>query len=122
MFRSIESGVKRRISKYDYSDQGSQFTSRSWIELLKKRGIEISMDGKGRCIDNIHIERFWRSLKYEEVYLRSYRSIKEAKESLGSYIQFYNEERPHQSLGYKTPNEMHEAESSGKIKCMEALA
>jgi putative transposase len=119
---ALNQGLKEESPNMINSDQGSQFTSRSWIELLKKRGIEISMDGKGRCIDNIHIERFWRSLKYEEVYLRSYRSIKEAKESLGSYIQFYNEERPHQSLGYKTPNEMHEAESSGKIKCMEALA
>ena len=100
------------------SDQGSQFTSKSWIELLKKHNIDISMDGKGRCIDNIRIERFWRSLKYEEVYLRSYRSMKEASKSLGSYIKFYNEERPHQSLGYKTPNEVHWAGSPG----MEALA
>ena len=119
---ALNEGLKEETPKMINSDQGSQFTSKSWIELLKKHNIDISMDGKGRCIDNIHIERFWRSLKYEEVYLTSYGSMKEARESLGSYIKFYNDERPHQSLGYKTPNEVYWAESSGKIKYMEALA
>ena len=103
------------------SDQGSQFTSKAWIELLEKHNIDVSMDGKGRCIDNIHIERFWRSLKYEEVYLRSYESMKEARESIGSYIKFYNKDRPHQSLGYKTPDEVHWAERPEKMNYVEAL-
>lgn len=119
---ALSEGLKEESPKMVNSDQGSQFTSRSWIELLKKNDIEVSMDGKGRCIDNIHIERFWRSLKYEEVYLRSYGSMKEARKSLGSYIKFYNEERPHQSLGYKTPNEVHWPENLGSTKCVEALA
>jgi putative transposase len=92
------------------SDQGSQFTSSMWIEELEKNDIKISMDGKGRCIDNIQIERFWRSLKYEEVYLKSYDSMNQARREIKSYIQFYNQERPHQSLGYKTPNEVYWAE------------
>ena len=89
------------------SDQGSQFTSGMWIEELEKNDIEISMDGKGRCIDNIQIERFWRSLKYEEVYLKSYDSMNQARRGIKSYIQFYNQERPHQRLGYKTPDEVY---------------
>jgi putative transposase len=85
------------------SDQGSQFTSRSFIDMLKKRGIAISMDGKGRCFDNIIIERFWRTVKYEEIYLKEYNSYFELKESLKKYIDFYNQERYHQSLRYLTP-------------------
>ena len=119
---ALNQGLKEESPNMVNSDQGSQFTSKSWIDLLKKHNIDISMDGKGRCLDNIHIERFWRSLKYEEVYLRSYGSMKEARKSLGSYIKFYNDERPHQSLSYKTPNEVHWAENSGSIKYMKALA
>ena len=119
--QALNKGLKEGHPNMINSDQGSQFTSKAWIELLKKHNIDISMDGKGRCIDNIHIERFWRSLKYEEVYLKSYESMKEARESIGSYIKFYNEERPHQSLGYKTPNEVHWAESPEKKNYIEAL-
>lgn len=85
------------------SDQGSQFTSRAFIQLLSGKGISISMDGKGRVYDNIFIERFWRTLKYEEVYLHAYHSIREAKECISQYIRFYNHERYHSALGYKTP-------------------
>ena len=70
-------------------------------------GIRVSMDGKGRCLDNIFIERFWRSIKYEEVYLRVYESLPEARRCIGAYIDFYNSQRPHQSLDYNTPDEVY---------------
>lgn len=85
------------------SDQGSQFTSDNFTGLLQNNGILISMDGRGRAFDNIFVERLWRTVKYEEVYLKDYRSVPEARESLNAYFQFYNTERPHQSLGYATP-------------------
>ena len=85
------------------TDQGSQFTSEDFTSVLLDRGIKVSMDGKGRCIDNIFVERLWRSLKYEEVYLYAYDSVQEARESIGRYFDFFNAERPHQSLGYQTP-------------------
>lgn len=85
------------------SDQGSQFTSEKFTGELETRQIAISMDGRGRCMDNIFIERLWRSLKYEEVYLKDYGSVTEARMGIGGYIRFYNRERLHQSLGYRTP-------------------
>lgn len=87
------------------SDQGSQFTSPEYIKLVGGAGVQVSMDGKGRATDNIFTERFWRSLKYEEVYLNEYASPREARRGIGSYIDFYNHERPHQALGYMTPAE-----------------
>ncbi|OPX83613.1 MAG: Integrase core domain protein [Pelotomaculum sp. PtaB.Bin104] len=89
------------------SDQGSHFTSPQYIQLLQDAGVQISMDGKGRATDNIFTERLWRSIKYEEVYLNDYISPKEARQRIGQYINFYNNERPHQSLGYKTPAEVY---------------
>lgn len=88
------------------SDQGCQFTSQAWVWKMVEHKIEISMDGKGRCLDNIHIERFWRSVKYEEVYLKTYDSVGQARLEIGEYIAWYNALRPHQSLGNKTPNEI----------------
>jgi len=84
------------------SDQGCQFTSKAWMEALERQGILISMDGKGRAIDNIYIERFWRSIKYEERHLKSPGTVSEAKKVIEEYI-VYNNHRPHQSLDYKTP-------------------
>ena len=96
------------------SDQGSHFTSPSYLERLKAKSVQISMDGKGRALDNIFTERLWRSLKYEEVYLHEYQSPKEARERIQSWFSFYNRERPHQSLGYKTPWEvLNETSSEG---------
>lgn len=89
------------------SDQGSHFTSDKYLDLLKDRGVKISMDGKGRAIDNIFTERFWRSLKYEEVYLKDYSSPREARTSIADYIRFYNHERPHQSLNYLAPGKVY---------------
>ncbi len=85
------------------SDQGSHFTSPQYLGRLESRGIQISMDGKGRALDNIFTERLWRTVKYEEVYLQSYTTPREARQSLTCYFQFYNQERPHQALGYRTP-------------------
>jgi putative transposase len=93
-------GVKPAIIN---SDQGSQFTDERWIKVLKENGIMISMDGKGRCLDNIYIERFWRSLKCEDIYLNDYQSVSELRAGIKKYIDFYNNRRWHQSLGYKTP-------------------
>ena len=85
------------------TDQGSQFTDKAFTSVLLERGVKISMDGKGRCIDNIFVERLWRSLKYEEVYLNLYDNLVEARVGIGRYWRFYNERRKHQSLGYQTP-------------------
>jgi putative transposase len=84
-------------------DQGSQFTSLPYTAILEAAGIQISMDGRGRALDNIFTERFWRSLKYEEVYLNDYRSPREARQGVERYMVFYNTVRPHQALGYQTP-------------------
>src|SRR6266480_6095429 len=90
------------------TDQGSQFTSDDFTGTLKDYGITISMDGKGRCMDNIFVERLWRSLKYEEVYLNAYASVAEAKAGIGGWLDFYNEERQHQSLDYRTPRQIYQ--------------
>ena len=90
------------------TDQGSQFTAAAFTDVLLERGIKISMDGKGRYLDNIFVERLWRSLKYEEVYLHAYDSVAEARSRIGTYLRFYNEERFHQALGYQTPAAFHE--------------
>jgi putative transposase len=90
------------------TDQGCQFTSDDFTGVLERGGITISMDGKGRCMDNIFVERLWRSLKYEEVYLNAYVTVAEAKAGIGAWLSFYNEERPHQSLGYRTPRQIYQ--------------
>ena len=89
------------------SDQGSQFTSDDFIGMLLTRRIQISMDGRGRALDNIFVERLWRSVKYENVYLHNYELAMEAYNGLAEYFNFYNDERPHQSLGYQTPAEVY---------------
>ena len=89
------------------SDQGSQFTSEDFTKILLERGVRISMDGKGRCLDNIMVERLWRSLKYEEVYLHAYVGMREAFAGIARWMGFYNEERSHQSLGYRTPGQVY---------------
>jgi len=89
------------------SDQGPQFSSEKFSGELETRGITISMDGRGRCFDNIFIERLWRSLKYEEIYLRDYALVQEARAGIGKWFRFYNHQRPHQSLGYRTPAKLY---------------
>jgi len=89
------------------TDQGSQFTSEAFTEQLRKNNIAISMDGKGCWRDNVFVERIWRTIKYEEVYLRAYDSVHDARTSLGKYIEFYNRTRPHSRLNGKTPDQVH---------------
>jgi len=90
------------------TDQGCQFTSSEFISVLEHSAITISMDGKGRCMDNIFVKRLWRSLKYEEVYLNAYGSVAEAKAGIAAWLSFYNDERQHQSLGYRTPRQIYQ--------------
>jgi putative transposase len=85
------------------SDQGSQFTSKDFTDVLLGAGVKISMDGKGRCLDNVFVERLWRSLKYEDVYIKAYADLVEARAGIGRYFAFYNTLRRHQALGYQTP-------------------
>ena len=100
---ALKQALRRGRPEIFNSDQGSQFTSEKFTGALEARGIAVSMDGRGRCLDNIFIERLWRSLKYEEVYLKDYRVVPEAQAGIGRWFQFYNHERPHQALRYRTP-------------------
>lgn len=108
---ALEEALKIGKPEIFNTDQGSQFTANSFIKVLKDNQIQISMDGKGRYADNIFAERFWRSLKYEEVYPREYESGEEAYDGIDSYITFYNERRIHQSLSYNTPAEVYYREA-----------
>lgn len=107
-----------KISKPEIlnSDQGCQFTSNAWVSALKERDIKISMDGKGRWADNVFIERFWRSAKYESVLLQSFDSVAQAKKAIDNYIKFYNNLRPHQTLKYKTPKFIYDNNLIIKLK------
>ena len=89
------------------SDQGVQFTATAWTSRLESAGIRVSMDGVGRCHDNIFVERLWRSVKYEELYPKRYATVAELAAGSAAYFQFYNEVRPHQSLKYRTPASVH---------------
>lgn len=89
------------------TDQGSQFTSAAFIGILETHGIDISMDGKGRCMDNVFVERLWRSVKYEDIYLKAYSSIAEARQGLREYFEFYNRRRRHQGLDRRTPDDVY---------------
>jgi putative transposase len=89
------------------TDQGAQFTSAAYTERLEQAGIRISWDGRGRALDNVFVERLWRSVKWEEVYLRDYQTVADAASGLARYFRFYNHERPHQALGYQTPAQVY---------------
>jgi putative transposase len=104
------------------TDQGVQFTSADFVAVLESRGIRISMDGKGRFLDNIFIERLWRSLKYEEVFIKAYGSVSEARRGIGGWLSFYNEERPHQALGYRTPRGVFDGEACEAVDSASAMA
>lgn len=106
---ALRSALRRGRPEIFNSDQGSQFTSEKFTDELAAKDIAISMDGRGRCMDNIFIERLWRSLKYEEVYLKDYESVKEARTGIDRYLRFYNQERLHQSLDYRTPVAIYQA-------------
>ena len=105
--------LEEAISRYGApdifnTDQGSQFTSDAFTGVLKEADIKISMDGKGRWVDNVFVERLWRSLKYEEVYLKAYDTVAEARLGIGNYFRFYNRERRHQSLDRQTPDQVYD--------------
>jgi putative transposase len=93
------------------TDQGVQFTAEAWTGRLESAGVAVSMDGRGRCLDNVFVERLWRSVKYENVYLWGYETVPQLQEGLGRYFPFYNTERLHQSLDYDTPAVVYEARS-----------
>jgi putative transposase len=103
--------LRRGVPEIFNSDQGSQFTSSDFTGRLTDAGIRISMDGRGRVFDNIFIERLWRTVKYENVYLNDYESVPAVTQGLARYFAFYNDERIHQSLGYRTPRSVHFGES-----------
>ncbi len=103
---ALEQALGQGTPEIFNTDQGSQFTSVDFIRPLKDAGILISMDGRGRVFDNIFVERLWRSVKVEEVYLRDYQTVAEAVLGLGRYFEFYNHERLHEALGYLTPAEV----------------
>jgi len=102
-----EAAFGRAVPEVVNSDQGSHFTSERYTGRVLAAGARVSMDGRGRYVDNIFTERLWRTVKYEEVYLADYETPKEARAGLASYLSFYNQERPHQALGYLTPAAVH---------------
>jgi len=103
----LQEALQRSKPEIFNTDQGSQFTGEAFTKILEDHGIRISMDGKGSYNDNLFIERLWRTVKYEEVYLKAYQDGREARNSLARYFRFYNTGRPHQSLGYRTPAEVY---------------
>jgi len=105
--KALEDALKQGKPDIFNSDQGVQYTGKNFTSQLENNGIKISMDSKGRCLDNIFSERLWRSVKYENMYLKDYQTVFEAYQDLKEYFRFYNFERPHQSLDYKTPAEIY---------------
>ena len=104
---TVECALGKAVPVIWNSDQGSHFTSPQYLALLQAANVQISMDGKGRALDNIFTERLWRTVKYEEVYLHEYLSPREARQALTRYFAFYNQERLHQALDYRTPAEVY---------------
>ena len=105
----LEEALGRGTPEVFNTDQGVQFTAGAWTGRLERAGVAVSMDGRGRCLDNVFVERLWRSVKYEDVYLRGYQSVPDLERGLRAYFTFYNEARLHQSLGYNTPAEVYRA-------------
>ena len=104
---ALERGLIKKTPEIFNTDQGVQFTSNQFTGRLERNGIRISMDGKGRALDNVFVERLWRSVKYEDIYPKGYETLKEVRQGLKKYFQFYNEKRPHQGLDYLTPAEVY---------------
>ena len=103
----IESAFKHGIPEICNADQGSQFTGKLWVGKLTEHSIKISHDGVGRCIDNVRIERFWRTIKYEDIFIQAYNTLPCAKKGIEAFIEHYNYHRPHQALGYQTPAQLY---------------
>jgi len=120
---ALQEALKKGRPEIFNTDQGAQFTGEAFAGLLEQHGVRISMDGKGSYNDNLFIERLWRTVKYEEVYLKAYQDGRAARIGLGNYFRFYNTERPHQALGYRTPEEVFtstpvEATSAGMVESL----
>jgi putative transposase len=105
----LEEALSRGKPEVFNTDQGVQFTAQAWTERLESAGVKVSMDGKGRCLDNVFVERLWRTVKHEDVYVRRYESVPELHAGLVRFFDFYNHQRPHQSLGYQTPAAVYRA-------------
>lgn len=104
---ALEETLEKGQCEIFNTDQGVQFTTKRFVDPLLSLGIKVSMDGKGRALDNIFVERLWRSVKYEDIYLKDYESVEDVKTGMGQYFEFYNHQRYHQSLGYKRPAEVY---------------
>jgi putative transposase len=107
--QALEEALRKGRPEVLNTDQGAQFTASAFTGMLERHGVRISMDGKGRYSDNLFVERLWRTVKYEEVYLKAYQDGREARNGIGDYFRFYNTQRPHQALGYRTPAEAYDS-------------
>jgi putative transposase len=112
---ALDAALLRGRPEIFNTDQGSQFTSREYTGRLEGAGIAVSRDGRGRALDNVFVERLWRSVKYEDIYIKDYEQVSELESGLAAYFQFYDEDRPHQSLGYRTPGEVYRAGTGGAL-------
>jgi len=115
---ALEEALSHEAPRIFNTDQGSQFTSEAFTSVLLNRGVQISMDSAGSYMDNVFVERLWRSVKYEEVYLKAYDSVAQARAGIGAYLSFYNSERPHQALDYRTPAQVFE-EARNQVRQLE---
>jgi putative transposase len=106
---ALDEALARGRPEIFNTDQGSQFTSREYTERLEGAGVALSRDGRGRALDNVFVERLWRSVKYEDIYIKDYEKVPELESGLTAYFRFYDEDRPHQSLDYQTPGEVYRA-------------
>jgi putative transposase len=113
---ALEEALSRGRPEIFNTDQGVQFTARAYTGRLEEAGVAVSMDGRGRALDNVFVERLWRSVKYENIYIKEYNTVPELDAGLSAYFQFYDEERLHQSLGYRTPGAVYRAETKGALK------
>lgn len=109
----LEEALRRGRPEVFNTDQGVQFTAQAWTGRLESAGVAVSMDGKGRCLDNVFVERLWRSVKYEDIYLWRYEGVPELRQGLGRYFAYYNEERLHQALDYQTPAVVYQQGQAG---------
>ena len=113
---ALDEALSRGKPEIFNTDQGSQFTSREYTGRLEGAGVAVSRDGRGRALDNVFVERLWRSVKYEDIYIKSYERVPELESGLTAYFRFYDEDRPHQSLDYRTPGEVYRAGARGESK------
>ncbi len=112
---ALDEALSRGRPEIFNTDLGSQFTSREYAGRLEEAGVAVSRDGRGRALDNVFVERLWRSVKYEDIYIKDYERVTELESGLSAYFRFYDEDRPHQSLGYRTPGEVYRTGIDGRV-------